>query len=135
MALTIIAPAREGLSATITVHEPDCDRRVFVDVVSEINDGDFKTFEEKTDQIYSIAKKQVIVTLVSYGAAQMSPCRSAVRYAKEVCPQTLRLPDRANTDDKWICQQALKLIGPLLSVGSALVSSAIFIEITTIKKD
>jgi len=52
MALTIIAPAREGLSATITVHEPDCDRRVFVDVVSEINDGDFKTFEEKTDQIY-----------------------------------------------------------------------------------
>jgi hypothetical protein len=66
-ALTIIAPAREGLSAIITVHEADCDRRVFVDVVSEINDGDFKTFEEKTDQIYSIAKKQVIVTLVSYG--------------------------------------------------------------------
>jgi hypothetical protein len=65
----------------------------------------------------------------------MSPCRSAVRYAKEVYPQTLRLPDRANTDDKWICQQALKLIGPLLSVGSALVSPAIFIEITTIKKD
>jgi hypothetical protein len=24
------------------------------------------------------------------------------------CPETLRLPDRANTDDEWICQQALK---------------------------
>ena len=24
------------------------------------------------------------------------------------CPETLRLPDRANTNDEWMCQQALK---------------------------
>ena len=35
VALTIIAPAREALSATITVHEPDGEGRVFVDVVGQ----------------------------------------------------------------------------------------------------
>ena len=63
----------EALSATITVHEPDGEGRVFVDVVGTIDDEDFKTFKEKTDQIYPIGfghpKKQVIVTLVSYGGS------------------------------------------------------------------
>ena len=71
IALMIIAPAREALSATITVHEPDGEGRVFVDIVGTINDEDFKTFKEKTDQFYLTAvghpKKQVIVTLISYG--------------------------------------------------------------------
>ena len=72
VAATIIVPT-EALSATITVHEPDGEGRVFVDVVGTINDEDFKTFKEKTDQIYPIGagypKKQVIVTLVSYGGS------------------------------------------------------------------
>jgi hypothetical protein len=63
----------EALSATITVHEPDAEGRVFVDVVGTINDEDFKTFKDKTDQIYPIGagllKKQMIVTLVSYGGS------------------------------------------------------------------
>jgi hypothetical protein len=46
---------------------------VFVDVVGTINDEDFKTFKEKTDHLYPTAfghsKKQVIVTLVSYGGS------------------------------------------------------------------
>lgn len=71
VALTIIAPAREALSATITVHEPDSEGRVFVDFVGKINDDDFKTFKEKTDQIYPIGaghpKKQVFVMLMSCG--------------------------------------------------------------------
>jgi hypothetical protein len=41
---------------------------VFVDVIGKIDDGDFETFKEKTDQIgASHPKRQVIVTLVSYG--------------------------------------------------------------------
>jgi len=40
--------AREAVAATITVHEPDGEGRVFVDVVGQINDDDFKTFKEKT---------------------------------------------------------------------------------------
>src|SRR5262245_41824046 len=71
VAAAIIAPAREAVAATITVHEPDGEGRVFVDVVGQINDDDFKTFKEKTDQIYPIGaghpNKQVIVTLISYG--------------------------------------------------------------------
>ena len=43
-----------SMAATITVHAPDGEGRVFVDVVGKINDGDFETFKEKTDQIYSI---------------------------------------------------------------------------------
>ena len=73
VAVTIIVPAGEALSATITVHAPDGEGRVFVDVVGKIDGGDFETFKEKTDQIYPIAfghsKKQVIVTLVSYGGS------------------------------------------------------------------
>ena len=46
---------------------------MFVDVVGTIKDEDFKTFKEKTDQIYPIGagypRKQVIVTLVSYGGS------------------------------------------------------------------
>ena len=72
VAVSIIVPT-EALSATITVHEPDGEGRVFVDVVGTINDEDFKTFKEKTDQIYPIGagypRKQVIVTLVSYGGS------------------------------------------------------------------
>ena len=60
-----------SIAATITVHAPDVEGRVFVDVVGKINDGDFETFKEKTDKIYPIGdshpKKLVIVTLVSYG--------------------------------------------------------------------
>jgi hypothetical protein len=71
VAAAIIALPREGLSATITVHEPDGEGRVFVDIVGTINDEDFKTFTEKTDQIYPIGAgrpiKRVIVTLTSYG--------------------------------------------------------------------
>jgi hypothetical protein len=71
VAATLIAPAREALPATITVHEPDGQGRVFVDIVGTIDDEDFKTFKEKTDQFYLVAfghpKKQVIVTLISYG--------------------------------------------------------------------
>src|SRR4029077_12440781 len=71
-AVSIIVPT-EALSASITVHEPDGEGRVFVDVVGTINDEDFKTFKEKTDQIYPIGagypRKQVIVTLVSYGGS------------------------------------------------------------------
>jgi hypothetical protein len=70
VAATFIAPA-EALSATITVHEPDGEGRVFVDVVGKIDEGDFETFKEKTDKIYAIGashpKKLVIVTLMSYG--------------------------------------------------------------------
>ena len=46
---------------------------MFVDLVGTINDEDFKTFKEKTDQINPIGaghfKKQVVVTLVSYGGS------------------------------------------------------------------
>ena len=48
---------------------------MFVDVVGKIDDGDFETFKEKTDQIdptgASHPKKQVIVTLMSYGGLML----------------------------------------------------------------
>jgi uncharacterized protein len=70
---TTILLAEGGMAATITVHAPDREGRVFVDVVGTINDGDFKTFTEKTDQINPIGtghpNKQVIVTLMSYGGS------------------------------------------------------------------
>jgi predicted metalloprotease len=70
---TIIALAEGGRAATITVHAPDGDARVFVDVVGQINDADFQTFKEKADQIYPSGSghpdKQVIVTLMSYGGS------------------------------------------------------------------
>jgi hypothetical protein len=73
VAVLIIAPAREAWSATITVHATDAVGRVFVDVVGQINDEDFKTFKEQTDQIYPIGSghlnKQMIVTLMSYGGS------------------------------------------------------------------
>jgi hypothetical protein len=63
--------AKAAMAATIAVHAPDAQGRVFVDVVGQINDDDFKTFKEKTDQIYPIGSdypnKQVIVTLISPG--------------------------------------------------------------------
>ena len=69
----IIVLAEGGMAATIMVHEPDGEGRVFVDVVGQINDDDFKTFKEKTDQIYPSGSghpnKQVIVTLMSYGGS------------------------------------------------------------------
>ena len=82
IAATIIVLAeRSSMAATITVHAPDVEGRVFVDVVGKINDGDFETFKEKTDKIYPIGdshpKKLVIVTLVSYGGRIAPPCRSA----------------------------------------------------------
>jgi hypothetical protein len=67
----IIVLAEGGsMAATITVHEPDGEGRVFVDVVGKIDDGDFEAFKKKTDQIGARhPKKLVIVTLVSYGGA------------------------------------------------------------------
>ena len=62
-----------SMAATITVHEPDGEGRVFVDVIGPIDKDDFKTFKDKTDQLYPTAfghsKMQVIVTLVSYGGS------------------------------------------------------------------
>jgi len=70
-ATIIVLTEGTSMAATITVHAPDGEGRVFVDVVGTINDGDFETFKEKTDKIYPIGdshpKKLVIVTLVSYG--------------------------------------------------------------------
>src|SRR5262249_23773960 len=66
----IIVLAEVGsMAATITIHEPDGEGRVFVDVIGKIGNGDFEAFKEKTDQIYPIRPpgKQVIVTLMSYG--------------------------------------------------------------------
>jgi hypothetical protein len=68
MIMLMGAPA--SMAATITVHPSDSDGRVFVDVVCNIDDGDFEAFKEKTDQIsFSDPKKLVIVTLVSYGGS------------------------------------------------------------------
>jgi hypothetical protein len=70
MGAAIIMLAEGGsMAATIAVHEPDGEGRVFVDVVGKIDDGDFETFKKKTDQIYLIRapKKQVIVTVMSHG--------------------------------------------------------------------
>jgi hypothetical protein len=90
VAATFIAPGREALSATITVHEPDGEGRVFVDVVGTINDGDFKTFTEKTDQINPIGtghpNKQVIVTLMSYGGSISSGLQIGDYIRKRVYP-------------------------------------------------
>ena len=60
---------KAAVAATVTVHAPDGEGRVFVDVLGTINDEDFKIFQEKTDQIYPSgqSKKRVIVTLLSYG--------------------------------------------------------------------
>jgi hypothetical protein len=68
-ATVIVLAEGSGMAATITVHAPDGEGRVFVDVVGTINDGDVDTFKEKTDQIYPIRppRKQVIVTLMSHG--------------------------------------------------------------------
>ena len=67
---TAIVLAEQGVAATITVHAPDGEGRVFVDVVGKIDDGDFETFKQKTDQIgASNPKKLVIVTLMSNGGA------------------------------------------------------------------
>jgi TonB family protein len=68
---TIIVLAEGGMAATITVSDRDGEGRVFVDVVGTIDADDFKTFKEKTDQIYPVGpghpNKQVIVTLISNG--------------------------------------------------------------------
>jgi hypothetical protein len=69
IAAAIIALAEGGTAATITVGAPNGEGRVFVDVVGKINDEDFKTFKEKTDQIYPIRPGHLIVTLVSYGGS------------------------------------------------------------------
>jgi hypothetical protein len=63
----MIVLAEVGMAATITVHAPDSEGRVFIDVVGKIDDGDFETFKQKTDQIH--LKKLVIVTLISNGGA------------------------------------------------------------------
>jgi hypothetical protein len=67
-AITVLAQWG-SMAATITVHEPDGEGRVFVDVVGKIEQGDFETFKKKTDQIYPIRapKNQVIVMLMSHG--------------------------------------------------------------------
>jgi hypothetical protein len=69
-AILIVLAGGSGTAASITVHAPDGEGRVFVDVVGKIDDGDFEAFKEKTDQIgVSDPKKLVIVTLMSYGGA------------------------------------------------------------------
>ena len=68
VAAIIVLAERGSMAATITVHAPDGEGRVFVDVIGKIDYGDFEIFKEKTDKIYSTdPKKLVIVTLVSYG--------------------------------------------------------------------
>ena len=68
VAAIIVLAERGSMAATITVHAPDGEGRVFVDVIGKIDYGDFETFKEKTDKIYPTdPKKLVIVTLVSYG--------------------------------------------------------------------
>jgi hypothetical protein len=83
IAAAIVAPAQEALSATITIRERDAEGRVFVDVVGNVDDGDFQAFKEKTDQIYSIGaghpQKQVIVTLVSLGGKAHSALQIPTR--------------------------------------------------------
>ena len=70
-ATIIVLAEGSSIAATITVHAPDGEGRVFVDVVGKIDNGDFETFQEKTDQIYPIGAshptKLVVVTLMSYG--------------------------------------------------------------------
>jgi ATP-dependent protease ClpP protease subunit len=87
---TTILLAEGGMAATITVHAPDREGRVFVDVVGTINDGDFKTFTEKTDQINPIGtghpNKQVIVTLMSYGGSISSGLQIGDYIRKRVYP-------------------------------------------------
>jgi hypothetical protein len=69
-AMIIVLAEGSSMAATITVHAPDGEGRVFVDVVGTINDGDFETFKEKTDKIGATdPKKLVILTLMSYGGA------------------------------------------------------------------
>jgi hypothetical protein len=86
----IIVLAEGGMAATIMVHEPDGEGRVFVDVVGQINDDDFKTFKEKADQIYPSGSghpnKQVIVTLMSYGGSISSGLQTGITYGKRVYP-------------------------------------------------
>jgi hypothetical protein len=64
-AAIIMLAEGSSMAATVTVHEPDGEGRVFVDVIGKIGDGDFETFKEKTDRIHP--KKLVIVTLMSQG--------------------------------------------------------------------
>ncbi len=69
-AAIIMLAEGSSMAATITVHAPDGDGRVFVDVVGKIDDGDFETFKQKTQQIgASNPKKLMIVTLMSNGGA------------------------------------------------------------------
>ncbi len=81
---TIAVLTEAGMAATITVHAPDGEGRVFVDVVGKINGEDFKAFKEKTDQIFPIGaaypQKQMIVTLTSPGGS----INSAVQIGDQV---------------------------------------------------
>ena len=51
-ATIIVLAEGSSIAATITVHAPDVEGRVFVDVVGKINDGDFETLArcERQDQ-------------------------------------------------------------------------------------
>src|SRR5262245_22702643 len=69
-AAIIVLAEGSSMAATITVHTPDGEGRVFIDVVGKINEGDFEVFKKKTDQIgASHPKKLLIVTLMSNGGA------------------------------------------------------------------
>src|SRR5262245_52429809 len=102
-------------AATITVHAPDGEGRVFVDVVGKIDDGDFEAFKDKTDQIYrgaSNSKKLVIVTLMSNGGA-VGPAMEIGRLVRKRGMLTFVPGDR-------MCVSACALIwvaGQLLIVG------------------
>ena len=51
-ATIIVLTEGSSMAATITVHAPNVEGRVFVDVVGKINDGDFETLArcERQDQ-------------------------------------------------------------------------------------
>ena len=66
LAVALTSPAG---AATITVHEPDAQGRIFVDLVGKIEKGDAETFQSKTGKILptSVGRPRIIVTLVSAG--------------------------------------------------------------------
>ena len=90
--------AKASVAATFTVHALDGEGRVFVDVLGTINDGDFKAFQEKTDQIYlnGQPKKPVIVTLLSYGGS-IGPALQIAELIRKRGMSTFVPSDRACT--------------------------------------
>jgi hypothetical protein len=76
LALALTCPAG---AATITVHEPDAQGRIFVDLVGKIENGDADIFQSKTGKILatSVGRPKIIVTLVSSGGNTNAALRIA----------------------------------------------------------